>query len=617
MFVSLIMCFGNLNSHVTGSKTEDNIFVSEMDQHVKRMLKLIEEDAESFAKKAEIYFRKRPELISLVEEFYRMYRSLAERYDHVTGELRKNIPTDLQSQGSAVSDVSSDLPTTWPSPDQQRLSRKKSGPRAAGFDFFLGSGGNGTESTKEGDESSTLDSESESDDSSVNNYVGTQSSDEDQGLRKRIVELEDELRDVKDKFRMLQEEISEGSYGGGSRTGDSEALLTRIAGYEEELKVAREKIKLSEEEINKLKDELHKYKFMESSSNVNGVLEVIRESSYADEASMKQKGTLDFEENTGDSQVIEDQEESKIHALAEELKITKVKLVDSEKEVERLRSELQGNGSSINRLQEQLGTSQKEISVWKSKLERERREVSKLQDRIVRYKSNLSERDQEIRALRETISNANKTLSEENSQLQAEITRLVKEKTYLDDNIKEMDLRCQSLEEDVRRIKAGKTEMEALLGAEIETLKAGIEEKNANIEQLNRYVDELRLRYDTLMAEKDKLDAKVDKYCREISSKDAHMDEMKEHLHQLHLEHVELIAGAEGARKQVEELKSRVRELEVEVERQNEVILEGAEEKREAIRQLCVSIEHYRDGYHQLRQAFIGGHKQRLPVMAS
>lgn len=45
------------------------------------MLKLIEEDGDSFAKKAEMYYQKRPELISHVEEFYRMYRSLAERYD--------------------------------------------------------------------------------------------------------------------------------------------------------------------------------------------------------------------------------------------------------------------------------------------------------------------------------------------------------------------------------------------------------------------------------------------------------------------------------------------------------------------------------------------------------
>ncbi|RVX21670.1 Protein NETWORKED 1A [Vitis vinifera] len=60
-----------------------------MDVKVKAMIKLIEEDADSFARRAEMYYKKRPELMKLVEEFYRAYRALAERYDHATGELRQ------------------------------------------------------------------------------------------------------------------------------------------------------------------------------------------------------------------------------------------------------------------------------------------------------------------------------------------------------------------------------------------------------------------------------------------------------------------------------------------------------------------------------------------------
>ncbi|KZV31605.1 golgin subfamily B member 1 [Dorcoceras hygrometricum] len=59
-----------------------------MDAKVKSMIKLIEEDADSFARRAEMYYKKRPELMKLVEEFYRAYRALAERYNHATGELR-------------------------------------------------------------------------------------------------------------------------------------------------------------------------------------------------------------------------------------------------------------------------------------------------------------------------------------------------------------------------------------------------------------------------------------------------------------------------------------------------------------------------------------------------
>lgn len=38
---------------------------------------------------AELYFKRRPELICFVEDIYRAYKALAERYDHISGELYK------------------------------------------------------------------------------------------------------------------------------------------------------------------------------------------------------------------------------------------------------------------------------------------------------------------------------------------------------------------------------------------------------------------------------------------------------------------------------------------------------------------------------------------------
>ncbi|KAA8550451.1 hypothetical protein F0562_002135 [Nyssa sinensis] len=544
-----------------------------MDKSMKRMLKLIEEDGDSFAKKAEMYYQKRPELISHVEEFYRMYRSLAERYDHVTGELRKNIPSDLQSQGSGISDIGSEPVSTWPSPDQ-RLSRRKSGPRAAGFEFFLGSGGSSSDlCNKEGDESSTLDSESESDDSSVNNYSSISGNGDDQGLRRKIIELEVEIRDLKEKLRVQQD--ADGSFRGIKRV-NSEDLPAKIAGYDEELRFAKEKIRLSEEEIARLKIKLQNYESLGYTNNLQAELE----STHKDVQTMG--ANLEVEKQ----QKVELQEridglaeelsgpEREIQTLEEELKMTKEKLEDSEKEVASLRHELESNATSIQRLQDQLGLAQKDVATWKTKLDKEKREVSKLQDRVAR----------------------------------AEISRLLKERTYLEDNLKEWELRCQSLEEEIRRVKAGKTKMEDLLGAEIEQLNAGISERGDQLEELNKSQD-------ALVAERDELNAKTLAHLAELSSRDKRIDEMAKHLHQLHMEHVELIAGTEGARRLVEELRSRVKELEQEIERQRAVISERAEEKREAIRQLCFSLEHYRNGYHRLRQAFIG-HK-RLPIMAS
>ncbi|KAM7521977.1 hypothetical protein LguiA_011879 [Lonicera macranthoides] len=588
------------DSHVSPKNSKwlaENL--EDMDQSVKRMLKLIEGDGDSFAKKVDLYYQKRPELISHVEEFYRMYRSLAERYDHVTGELRKSIPSDLQSQGSGMSDLGSELASVVSPPGQDsKVSRRKMRPRAAGFEFFLGNGGSSSDlCNKEGDETSTLDSYSESDDddSSINNYSTVTSNGDDVGMRRKIIELEVELRDVKEKLQMQHQEENSYDSPRGNKYENSENLFARIAGYEEELKVARENIRLSEEEIAQLRLELNKHKSMEPRNDFESPVD----------ESQKYVNILDAEPkiNEGiDGLAVEISDpELKINNLEKELKITKSKLHDSDKEVTNLKSELERNGSTIRNLQEQLGSARKESSGWKSKLDKEKKEVTKMQDRIARYKANLSDRDQEIRGLRETVSNANKSLSEENSNLQAEVTRLLKERAYLEDNLKELDLRCQSFEEEVRRANAGKAEMESLLGAEIE--------------QLKKRLDELKLKYETIMGERDELNVKVAKLNSEMSSKDNQIERLSKHLDELHVQHVELIGGINRSRKVIEGLRSRVEELEIEIERKEVVILEGAEGKREAIRQLCFSIEHYRDEYRQLRQAFVG--HRRLAVISS
>nr|XP_019705178.1 protein NETWORKED 1D isoform X2 [Elaeis guineensis] len=78
------------DSHISPKNSkwlQENL--TDMDMKVKAMIKLIEEDADSFARRAEMYYKKRPELMKLVEEFYRAYRALAERYDHAIGALHQ------------------------------------------------------------------------------------------------------------------------------------------------------------------------------------------------------------------------------------------------------------------------------------------------------------------------------------------------------------------------------------------------------------------------------------------------------------------------------------------------------------------------------------------------
>ncbi|XP_073270002.1 uncharacterized protein [Primulina huaijiensis] len=568
----------------TNSKwLQDNL--EEVEELVKRIIKIIEADADSFARRAELYYKRRPELLNLVEEIYRTHRSLAERYDVVAGELRKSIPFDLVSQGSGVSDVGSEQ--SIHSSDRKKSHGKS---RAAGFDVFLGSGGSGSELNNKGDGSSS--SESETDDSSIDNYNITPSNDgETQELRQKNIELENQLGEVKEKLKMLQEEISEEH----KKSHDENAeFSSKIAVYEEELRVAREKIQHSEEEITHLTIELQKYHQSSEDSNNSVTDPKVLDSSSLQELSPSQE----LGENSNRSQAEDSDSVHNIQMLEEELRIAQEKLHDSVEEIEKFRQELMSKGSLIQNMQNQLESAQTEVSDTKNELEKEKREILELRDEIIRYKTCFSDSDRVILELKETLSNANMSLSEENEQLQTQISRMTTEKTHLEYNLEELDLRRQSLEDELRQAKAGKDENEGEFRVQIEQLNADITERNDRLEELNKTFDSLKLKHEGQM-----------------SKKDDQIDQMSKHLHQLHIEHVKLIAGAERAHKLSEELGSRVKELGREIERKQETILEGAEEKREAIRQLCFSLEHYRDGYHQLRQVILG-HK-RLPVMVS
>ncbi|KAI4314419.1 hypothetical protein L6164_027331 [Bauhinia variegata] len=63
--------------------------LQDMEEKVGAALKILHEEGDSFVRRAEMYYRQRPELIQFVEESFRGYRSLAERYDHISTELQK------------------------------------------------------------------------------------------------------------------------------------------------------------------------------------------------------------------------------------------------------------------------------------------------------------------------------------------------------------------------------------------------------------------------------------------------------------------------------------------------------------------------------------------------
>ncbi|XP_076910076.1 uncharacterized protein LOC143567570 [Bidens hawaiensis] len=213
--------------------------ITEMDRSVKRMLKLIEEEGDSFAKKAEIYIQKRPELVSQVEEFYRMFKALAERYDDATCELRRTLPPDCRSQSCGMNDICSEPPSAMTSPEHRfSVSRRLSGAHAAFLDCV-----------NKGYETSAYDSGSDRDDSFFNSGSSNYGNNY-RRLRRKITELEGEL-----KTAQIEQEVNQAN--------------PDLTDYEAELRSANEKIRLYEQEISNLRSKLEQYESIQHNSNNN------------------------------------------------------------------------------------------------------------------------------------------------------------------------------------------------------------------------------------------------------------------------------------------------------------------------------------------------------------
>ncbi|KAK8638695.1 hypothetical protein V6N13_137106 [Hibiscus sabdariffa] len=558
----------------------------EMNQGVKQIMKLVEDNIEE-------NYQIKSELIVQVEELHRIYQSLAERYDHLTGELRKSVPSDFLTQGpDSGLDTNSPLVT----PDNKKMGIDKSVQQASSFS----SGGGSSElSSKEGTESSSFssDSDSESFSSSVNIYLSSRM-DADNGVEHhKVIEQGSELPTMKEKIQVVAEEkADDNSKMGGNRS--YEELNERLAKCEEELRNSNLKLQLAEEEIVRLNAELKK------SESVS----VLAENMVAQLESLER----DMKMRVADLEL----ENRKVVELQKQIVELEARVSDSNSEALRLMEELAGSNEKFKASEEEIAMlkheAQEEIATLRAQLDVERRQVANLQEQILRYKNDLSNCTHEVEELKGALCDAQDNFSMQKASFQSEIFGLLEKETLLDTRLKEWELQGRLLEEKIKRCETEKMEMkdlydvqEAMLQGEIRQLRAELDEKGVHVEALNKDFDKVKFKYDMLMAEKDGVTAEVNTLVAEARSRDLHIGQMEEHLQQLSKEHLH-------AKTLEDELNSKIKDLEKEVDRQRIMILDVAEEKREAIRQLSFTLEHYRSGYKEL-QVFLK-HKRHAIV---
>ncbi|TKY56335.1 NETWORKED 2A [Spatholobus suberectus] len=106
--------------------------LQDMEEKVAETLNILCDEGDSFAKRAEMYYKKRPELVNFVEEAFRAYRALAERYDHLSKELQSAnrtiasvFPDQVPCQIDEDDEEESDTGTNSSSPDPTNQAHNK------------------------------------------------------------------------------------------------------------------------------------------------------------------------------------------------------------------------------------------------------------------------------------------------------------------------------------------------------------------------------------------------------------------------------------------------------------------------------------------------------------
>ncbi|KAG7557779.1 Protein Networked (NET) actin-binding (NAB) domain [Arabidopsis suecica] len=110
------------NHNTSNSSPWLNTTLSDLDAKTKEMLRVIDEvddEGDSFMKRAKIYFENKPKLIAMVEDLYRSHRSLAQKHDlliktsslnsdshnsSTCDEIRSELCEETESDGEAESE---------------------------------------------------------------------------------------------------------------------------------------------------------------------------------------------------------------------------------------------------------------------------------------------------------------------------------------------------------------------------------------------------------------------------------------------------------------------------------------------------------------------------------
>ncbi|XP_020256112.1 protein NETWORKED 1A-like isoform X2 [Asparagus officinalis] len=479
------------DSHISPKNSkwlQENL--SDMDIKVKSMIKLIEEDADSFRKRAEMYYRKRPELMKLVEEFYRAYRALAERYDHATGALRQAHKTMAEAF-----------------PDQVPLMLPDEAPNGSSF----------TDSelhTPAHESSQSMNGEEETHEKFGNGWARRGL--DFQSVQEKDPGLSEENQNLKSQIALESERANKAEVEIGNLRGTISKLESEKEAVYLQYNISLEKITRLEDDFKKLNDEMlvvttksksfgdrcHQLGTENQALKFElGMLKEMAKKQH-EELHMKQedieKLNISITEERKRSMEAEMSRSSleKLHSLeiqswVEKLRNVEMSKVGIEEEVQRLKEELRMKQEDIEKLNVSIIEEQKrsmEAEMARSSLEKlHPLEIQSWVEKLRNVEMSKVGLEEEIQRLKEELEQ-NRSSALKIKSLQDEISLLEESKSKLEDELGIHVVEKKSLQQEIFSMKADKKELERRHNELTEQIGA----VNLNVETLQEIVKELR-----------------------------------------------------------------------------------------------------------------------------
>lgn len=418
-----------------------------------------------------MYYKKRPELMKLVEEFYRAYRALAERYDQATGALRQAHRTMSEAFPNQMPSMSDESPSASGqemephTPDMSTSTRapfdsneQKDGVGVSPQNFT--SKRNGTHP----EETSALSSRK-----GLKLFNDLSSSGEnapragfDGKVRKGLTFQSPEVKqkeDISKDMENLQQEVSR--------------LLAESQNLKQQMLSESERADKAENEIQILKETV-----LQLNSDKDTSLLQYNKSS-------EQISTLESELSKA---------QADLKKLTDEMAADVQKLINAETLNIAIQSEVEGLDQKMKMQQQELDRKLKELESFRFSFQEEHEKRMQAENALLSQGKELAQSHEEVQRLATEINMANEKLNDlkqTKEDLENTVCELKKDVESLTEQNHSSEMLIQKLHDEINTLKDSKNELQS----EIQSLKSIISqlntEKNAALLQYQQCVEQV------------------------------------------------------------------------------------------------------------------------------